>query len=318
MSNTPPTLARLLDGRVDPGRPLLLFSLTPPRQTITTDRLERLASATTERLNRLAPDAVVLYDIEDESDRNPEERPFPFLATMDPAHFRREHLSGWGGPTIIYRSVGKYQPAELSQWMADEPDAPTATVLVGASSSDKQIALGLSQAHQLWRTAGSPLPLGGVMIPERHASRGDEHERMLRKQQAGCSFFVSQVVYDLDAAKDLISDYHYTGVDRETEAAPLIFTLSVCGSLKTLDFLQWLGVQLPRWAINELEHTDDPLSESHRQCMVIAEELARFCHRLGVPFGFNIESVSNRKVEIDASVRLAEAVSELVRPAPGR
>jgi len=31
-----------------------------------------------------------------------------------------------------------------------------------------------------------------------------------------------------------------------------------------------------------------------------------FCRRLGAPYGFNVESVSIRRTEIDASVRLAE------------
>jgi hypothetical protein len=34
-------------------------------------------------------------------------------------------------------------------------------------------------------------------------------------------------------------------------------------------------------------------------------KLIAFCRRVGVPFGINVESVSIRKVEIDASVRLA-------------
>jgi hypothetical protein len=39
-----------------------------------------------------------------------------------------------------------------------------------------------------------------------------------------------------------------------------------------------------------------------------------FCRRLGVPFGINVESVSIRRVEIEASVRLAERLRpELAR-----
>lgn len=309
-----PTLDGLFHGPGGRESGWLLFSLTPPRQTVSSERLDRIASTTIERLNSLDLDAVVLYDIEDESDRNPQERPFPYLPTMDPSAFHTEHLRGWQGPAVIYRSVGKYEPDELAEWLASQDPSRVATVLVGASSGDKEVSITLPQAQQLWHEAGSPIPLGGVAIPERHASRGDEHERMLRKQQAGSSFFISQVVYDVDAAKDLVSDYHYGCRERRVEAAPVIFTLSVCGSLKTLAFLRWLGVHLPRWVTNELEHADNPLEESYRQCVVIAEELTAFCRRLGVPFGFNVESVSNRKVEIEASVRLASQLCDLIRP----
>jgi hypothetical protein len=38
---------------------------------------------------------------------------------------------------------------------------------------------------------------------------------------------------------------------------------------------------------------------------VAARELADFCYGIGIPFGFNVESVSIRKEEIDASAALA-------------
>lgn len=312
------SLPSLISAAVEHRRPLLLFSLTPPRRTVPEERLDRIAQATVERLQPLDLDALILYDLTDESDRTDSERPFPYLATLDPAKFHRDHLHGWQGPTVIYRSVGKYDETELSGWFAEQDPDRVATVLVGASSGDAEVRTTLPVAQRLWRDStagdtGAPIPMGAVAIPERHAARFDEHERMLRKQQAGTSFFVTQVVYDVDAARDLVSDYHYGCLDAGVVAAPVIFTLSVCGSLKTLEFLQWLGVRLPRWMHNELERTDDPLAESYRQCAAIATELAEFCTRLGVPYGFNVESVSTRKVEIEASVRLAAELGDRMR-----
>ncbi|WP_237565453.1 methylenetetrahydrofolate reductase [Ornithinimicrobium cavernae] len=298
----------------DRGHPLRLFSITPPRETTTEADLRRIAEVTVERLQPLELDGLVLYDIENEVDRNPDERPFPYLPTLDPARFHAGHLTGWERPVIIYRSVGKYDPTELKQWLADQDPDHVATVLVGASSSSATVRTRLSEAQSLWRDAGGVLPLGSVAIPERHARRADEHERMLGKQQAGSSFFVTQVVYDLTWAKDLISDYKYACRERGTEPAHLVFTLSVCGSLKTLDFLQWLGVHVPRWLQNQLAHAEDPLAESYEQCTAMVRELADFCRRLDVPFGFNVESVSIRRVEIEASVRLAAYIRELLEP----
>ena len=40
----------------------------------------------------------------------------------------------------------------------------------------------------------------------------------------------------------------------------------MCGSLKTLAFLHWLGVNVPRWLENTLRHAADPLAESYEQC----------------------------------------------------
>jgi len=79
----------------------------------------------------------------------------------------------------------------------------------------------------------------------------------------------------------------------------------VCGSVRTLEFLQWLGVEVPRWIENELRHAEDTLSASYDQALATAQELMTFCRRLEVPFGINVESVSNRRAEIEASVELA-------------
>jgi hypothetical protein len=287
-------------------RERLMFSITPPRRSTSPEDAQRIAKVTIERLRPLDLDALIVYDIDDESDRNPDDRPFPYLPTQDPGDFHSLHLTEWDRPVVVYRCVGKYHPTELESWLAAQDPEQVSTVFVGASSSSKQVLTTLAEAQGLWRNTHPELALGGVAIPERHTSGGQEHLRMLRKQRDGVSFFVTQVVYDADAAKSMVSDYHYACVDHGLEPAPVVFTLAVCGSRKTLDFLEWLGVGVPRWMRNDLERSDDPLSASFDHCWATAADLAAFCRRLGVPYGFNVESVSIRRAEIDASVRLAE------------
>lgn len=296
----------------DRTRPLRLYSITPPRESTPPEDLARVGALTVERLAPLGLDALILYDIQDECDRTQAARPFPYLATVDPGQFRDEHLAAWDHPVVVYRSVGKYEPGALQSWLSEQDPDQVATVLVGASSRHTSVRTTLDEALSLWREADSPPPMGGVTIPERHAQRADEHERMLRKQESGCSFFVTQVVYDLTAAKDLVSDYAYACRERGVDPVPLVFTLSVCGSLKTLEFLQWLGVHVPRWLQNQLVHSPDPLSDSYEQCTRMASELTAFCRQLDVPFGFNVESVSVRRVEIEESVRLAAHIGQVL------
>ena len=90
--------------------------------------------------------------------------------------------------------------------------------------------------------------MGGVVIAERHADAGAEHERMLRKQDAGCEFFISQVCYDLDHTRNLLSDYAYGCRDLGLDPRPVVLTLAACGSVKTLQFMSWLGIEVPGWA----------------------------------------------------------------------
>lgn len=296
-------------------REMLLFAMTPPRASTSEERVQEIADATLARLDRLDVDALILYDLDDESDRAGEERPFPYLETMDPAHFLAGPLAGWGGNAIVYRCVGKYGEDEIEAFLDERSDGD-ATVLVGASSSDKPVRTTLSRAVEVCADAERDVLLGGVVIPERHARSGDEHERLLRKQDGGVGFFVSQVVYDTGEAKDMVSDYVYACEERGVAPARIIFTLSLCGSEKTLDFLRWLGVDVPRWVANELRHSHDTLEASYEHCISAARELARFCRYLGVPFGFNVESVSTRKVEIEATVQLAQDLAAILDRGP--
>jgi len=301
-------LAEMISGR---HSGILLLGLTPPRLNTPPERVAQIAEATVTRLGGLDLDGVVLYDIDDESDRTDVERPFPYLPTMDPAVFHADWLQALPHPAIIYRCVGKYADDDFRNWLGSGNPRLAATVFVGPSTGQKATRTSLPRAHEVRGELRPDLAVGGVAITERYKRREDEHRRMLAKQARGCTFFVTQVVYDADATKSLLSEYYYACTD-EVPTVPIIFTLSVCGSLKTLEFLQWLGVDVPRWLENALRHDLDPLERSFRQCVAIAEELIAFCQELGLPYGFNVESVSIRKAEIEASVRLAERVRELL------
>lgn len=300
---------RILEGKGE----FLLFAVTPPRQAASPERAQEIAEVTLGRLRPLGLDGLVLYDIDDESDRTSQERPFPFLPTMDPADYLARHLSALGTPAVVYRAVGKYPEADLRSWLAAQDPDQVLSVFVGASSRGKQVATSLTQAHKLREAVRPDLTLGGVAIPERHTRRGDEHLRMLTKQAGGCSFFVTQVVYDVNATKDLVSDYRYECDARGVAPVPIVFTFSVVGSMKTLEFMSWLGVDVPRWIQNDLRHAADPLVASHEQALATALDLIAYCRRLGVPFGINVESVSIRRAEIEQSVSLAARLGRELR-----
>ena len=291
---------------------VLLFGITPPRRSATPDRVKEIAEVTLRRLTALDLDGLILYDIDDESDRNPDERPFPYLPTTDPAEFAA-HLDGWDRPVVVYRCVGKYGEDELRAWMAEAEPGRMLSVFVGASSGTKAVRTDLRRAQALRAEVRPQLPLGAVVIGERHRRSGDEHLRMLAKQEGGCTFFVSQVIYDLGETKTLLSDYYYECGRRGVGPRTVILTFSLCGSEKTLEFLTWLGVNVPGWLRNMLRHSADPLADSYRECLAIARDLIDFCERLGMPYGFHVESVSIRKAEIEAATRLAADLGAMLR-----
>lgn len=303
----------LIDQIIDGSGGFLTFALTPPRSSTASERVQEIADATLARLRLLEVDGLVLYDIADETSRNPARRPFPFMPTLDPATYFDDYLTGWHGPVVVYRAVAKYSRPELLTWIERQDASRVLTVLVGAASREAQPATSLVEAQTLCRKTKPQLLVGGVAIPERHRRRDDEHLRLLAKQDSGCRFFVTQVVYDVNAAKNLVSDYHYTCAARGRTAAPIVFTFTVCGSMQTLEFLRWLGVEVPRWIENDLKHATDTLEASYRLAVAAATDLITYCRDLGVPFGINVESVSIRRVEIEMAVRLAAHLGTKLR-----
>ena len=68
-----------------------------------------------------------------------------------------------------------------------------------------------------------------------------------------------------------------------------------------MQFMQWLGIRFPKWLENELRFASDTLERSVALCEELAHELAAFARAKGVPAGMNVESVSIRREEIEAS-----------------
>jgi len=289
---------------------IILYGITPPKKELSSEEIEEISSRQIQRLQSLKVDGLILYDIQDEKSRISEERPFPFMETLDSFYYSKEYLYPLPIPKIIYRSVGKYSKSELSQFLVNASSKDYLTVFVGASSKSQAVTLSMNDAYKLKAETNSDLLLGGVTIPERHQSKGDEHIRVFNKISQGCAFFVSQGVYDVNASKNFLSEYYYYGQEHNIPLVPIVFTLTPCGSLKTLQFMKWLGISIPKWLENELIHSSDILQQSVNFSEQSWLELKSFADEKGIPIGCNIESVAIRKVEVDASIELLRRVSK--------
>lgn len=291
---------------------LVFYSLTPPKITTAPERIAEIAKGQFERIARSNIDALILYDIQDESSRTEQERTFAFIPTVPPEQYSRMHLGGLKVPKIIYKSIANLNGRQFGQWLTDNNDIGHA-VFVGASSHQQveKTGFSLNDAYTLRQQVSPDLLIGGIAIPERHEKKGDEHLRILRKAQQGCSFFVSQCVYNVSDTKNLLSDYYYHCSENTDRPAPIIFTLAPCGSLKTLQFMEWLGIKVPKWLFNDLKHSKDILESSVHTCLNVASEILEYADKKNMPVGFNIESISIKKDEINASQEILQEVIKL-------
>lgn len=292
---------------------VLLYGITPPKIETAPEKVNEIAERTLNRLYDLDIDALVVYDVQDESARTTEERPFPFIGAMDPYDFASQYLNKLEVPKIIYRPAGKFSHDELEEWLENLANQHFYPIFVGVPSPDFVPMTSLKDAYKLWEKKGHESVIGAITIPERHAVLNDEQKRMLDKMGSGVSYFISQCVFNVDFAKRMIYDLANACEENAQQLPTIIFTLTTCGSAKTLKFMEWLGIHVPDNMKEELLGAENILQKSIDQCLMIAKELTRFCIEKNVPFGFNIESVAIRKEEIEASIFIVKEVSEMLK-----
>ncbi|RDL43186.1 hypothetical protein DN730_15915 [Marinomonas piezotolerans] len=290
----------------DPNRGVYFIGTTPPKSSIDDDKLNEIGQKLLDRLGQIEVDGLIVYDIQDESSRISKPRPFPYMETHDPRAWSKRLQQLAIKPVITYKSVSSRSAKEFDQWLNSAWDeyGIRDIVLVGAPSSDGQIVLPLSKAYQTLAQNEHAFNLGGVTIAERHAQKGDEHLRLINKTISGCDFFVSQAVYNPQATLDMLSQYARACRDKGEEPKRVILTFTPCGSIKTLEFMEWLGISVPDATKHRIMDAESPLDESIKICRSALEQIIEVALPLGIPLGLNIESLTNRKEEIDASINL--------------
>jgi hypothetical protein len=292
---------------------ILLYGITPPKIETEAEKLEGIAGRTLARLEALDIDALVVYDVQDESSRTTEERPFPFMGALDPFYYASTYLTKLQKPKIIYRPAGKFSKEELSLWLAELYQYDFYPIFVGIPSPDFQPLTSLKEAYELWNEFADKSVIGAITIPERHAVLRDEDIRIKDKMDSGVSYFISQCIFNISYAKDVIDALVQNAAIKHTELPTIIFTLTACGSAKTLLFMEWLGIHVPDNAKEELLSADNILEKSVEMCIAIATELTDYCMLHKLPFGFNIESVAIKKDEIEASIFMLNQISVMLR-----
>ncbi|MFD2148267.1 methylenetetrahydrofolate reductase [Mucilaginibacter antarcticus] len=291
---------------------ILIYGITPPKSETSPERIGEIAEKTIARLIPLDIDALIVYDVQDESARTVEERPFPFLKALDPFEFAGKYLQDLKIPKIIYRPAGKFSKEELSAWLDELHNNSFYPVFVGVPAPDFPVRTTLPEAYQIWSKHQETSVVGAVTIPERHAVLKDEDQRILDKATCGVSYFISQCVFNVEYAKQVIEDLSQTCTKDNKKFPTIIFTLTACGSPKTLTFMEWLGIHIPEELKEELKNAESMLERSVEVCLNIARELIDFCAERSIPFGFNIESVAIRKDEIEASINMTNEIGALL------
>lgn len=301
---------------LDPRRFVLLYGTTPPRASTPPDRIAAAAKRLVERVAPLPLDGLVVYDVQDESGRTSEPRPFPFLPTIESPVYARTLQQLTGKSVITYKCVANASEATWNSWLttAHEQYGIACLSLVGlASSRGRHSALSLPHATRVAAAHPAGFTLGGVVIAERHSPERSESQRIIQKGADGCSFFISQMVYHAETTLRFLEDYARDCEARGVAPRRIVLTFTPCGRAQTMAFVKWLGVQIPAETERAILSDPAPLAASIRICRDNLRTILEHPIARRVPLGVNIESVSIAKEEIAASVELCHSLHELAR-----
>lgn len=290
----------------DNARGVYFIGTTPPKSDTPAEQVETIANKLLERVSDIDFDGLIVYDIQDEGARISKPRPFPFKTTHDPRWYSSLLNKKSARPVITYKSVTQSGKDAFNDWANEawEDYNVKDVVLVGSPSKDISTSLPLDVAYQTLVENNNNFFIGGVTIAERHASKGNEHQRLIDKHQQGCNFFISQAIYDPQATIDLLTRYAIECQKQGIKPQRIILTFSPCGSEKTLEFIEWLGVSVPEATSLRILNAENPLYESIRICSNGLQQILDAVIPYDLPLGLNIESLTNRKEEIDGSILL--------------
>ena len=305
----------LADKLLDPASAVLLYGTTPPRAGSGEDVVRAAADKLAARLAPLPLDGVVVYDIQDESERTAVPRPFAFAGTLDPRAYARLLSARTGRPAITYKCVGAQDEPGWQGWL-DETARDFGVgflSIVGRPTSGVRYPLPLSKAIRLAAAHPAGFGVGGVAIAERHTAERSEAARLLGKSIEGCGYFISQTVYSAEATERLLADYLRDCRGASVQPRRIVLTFAPAGREKTMDFLHWLGVRIPPETARAILGNASPLKKSIEVCCDNLRRILDHDYAREIPLGINVESVSINRDEIDASVDLFHALAEQLK-----
>jgi hypothetical protein len=299
---------------LDPGETVLLYGTTPPRLGTPNEQVQAAAEKLAARVAPLPVDGIVVYDIQDESGRTHEPRPFPFTGTLDPRAYSRLLAKRLAIPAITYKSLGAMTEEAWRGWLAEARNEFGIDFLsiVGRPTSGIRYPLPLSRAIRIASGPSTGLTIGGVVIAERHSSTRSEAARMLAKTLEGCGYFISQTVYHAPPTQRLLRDYLRDCRGAGVEPRRVVLTFSPCGREKTLAFIRWLGVKVSPQTERTILDAPSPLAKSIEICRDNLRRILDNPYASELPLGVNVESVSINRDEIDASIDLFHTLREVL------
>jgi len=149
--------------------------------------------------------------------------------------------------------------------------------------------------------------------------RAGEAHRMLSKTRAGATFFTTQLLFNAEAACEVLLRYDLLCRQASFPPAAVLLSVAPVADDEDAEFVRWLGADLPDSAERAILDGEET-GAARRSCELavsVWEEVTRMARRenLSVPIGVNVEQISPRHLEV-AGELLREFARRLDTPSP--
>ena len=272
---------------LNPSVPVTLFEVVPPAA----DQPEAINQSLAE-LGRVMPfvDGVNLPEIHDE-DRGAE-RTSKFVPRLEPRVFGSRIQRELGAEVVLNRVVVHDPQPEI--WFREtslERGLRHIVLVGGETTALRYPGPSVMEAAALVRREKLPIVLGGITIP----SRKNESERIRVKTRAGIDFFTSQILFDSNDVVWIVQ--RLNGLQ-----ARLFLSFAPVSHRRDLQFLRWLGADIPQDLDRVLLGSEDGATAPAETCLERSLDLAQ---RILMdvfdnlppdppPLGLNIEHINRR------------------------
>ena len=296
-----------------PKRPVVAYEILPPREKDGT--LNSYAEIISSLLSQTHIDAINIPEVHEENARGL--RPVKNLERAEAREFGRLLQDNVGIEAIVNRVTVHNDLDYQKSWIKEtfyDYDIEN-LILVGGESSDiKYPGPSVNETSEYITrdlNAGRfDFFCGGITIP----SRKIESVRLLKKGSNGIEFFTSQVLYDGKKIKKMLK--YYDDVCKENNVLPrrILLSFAPVSSRKNIDFLKWLGVEIPSQTEKRLTNDKTNMSdESLEIASDILKDILNNNEKLGitVPVGLNIEHIMSYNFQ--SSINMLQELSKVYR-----
>ncbi len=304
---------RIIDKIKRPRRPVVVYEILPPREEDV--NLDSYAGTISSLLSQTHIDAINIPEVRDEISRG--KRPIKNYKRAEPRKFGKLLQDIVGVEAIVNRVVVHEELRKQLNWIMEtyENYEINNLIIVGGESSKikypgPQVSEALKEISKIYHPRHESILCGGISIP----SRKKESINLKKKSDHGAEFFTTQVLYDSSKITKMIGHYQEICSKGEIKPKRLLISFAPVSSPKDIEFLKWLGVEIPKNTQDYLNAR--PGSMTNRSLDVSIEVLNNILdyiiqNKITVPIGLNVEHIMSYNFQ--SSIEMLQELARIYR-----